>query len=103
MVHPTIEDLRETRREIAAEHDFDPKKLGAYFRKLDREEEEEAEWAGIIGELRALTQQLKEREQVAQTEGMQKLAEDLSRDRARLAGALKRLSRQRGTDAAGAK
>lgn len=31
MAHPTIERIRRVRREIAAEHDYDPEKLGAYF------------------------------------------------------------------------
>ena len=98
MAHPTIERIRRVRREIAAEHDYDPEKLGAYFRKLDREERKEAEeraGGGVIGELRALLSRLEEREERAESEGMQELAKDLSGDRARLHGAVERLAQGR--------
>lgn len=89
--------IRQARREIVAEHDYDPKKLGAYFRKLDREEREEAKEraGGAIGKLRALVERLEEREQRAESEGMQELAEVFSGDRRRLHGAVERFAQGR--------
>lgn len=77
MAHPTIERIRRVRREIAAEHDYDPEKLGAYFRSPGREEQGETEAStggGAISELRALLSRLEEREERAEAEGMQELA-----------------------------
>ena len=98
MAHPTIERIRRVRREIAAEHDYDPEKLGAYFRSPGREEQGETEAStggGAISELRALLSRLEEREERAESEGMQELAKDLSGDRVRLHGAVERLAQGR--------
>ena len=74
MAHPTIDRIRRARREMAAEHDYDPKKLFAYYRRFEAEEEEEAERTSVLGELHALIQRLEEREERAEAEGMRELA-----------------------------
>jgi hypothetical protein len=56
---------------------------------------ESDERSRALGDLRALVERLQEREQWAEEEGMQELAEHLARDRARLAGAVKGLARER--------
>ena len=55
---------------------------------------ESHERARVLGDLRALVERLQEREKRAAEEGMQELAEHLARDRARLSGAVERLSRK---------
>lgn len=95
MTHPTIESIRETRREIAREHGYDVDRLFDFYQQREEEEEEARERAGVAEELRDLLRRLEEREKRAEAEGMRELAEALSGDRARLSGAVERLSRQR--------
>lgn len=68
---------------------------------LGKETGEERASGGAFGELRAVIERLEKREQAAEAQGMQELANDLFDDRARLAGAVERLSREQG-NAAGA-
>ena len=97
MTHPTIENIRSTRREIASEHDFDPQQLGAYYRQLDEKKSDSSlDTTALPGEfleeLSRVARRLEEHEEEAMRAGMEDLANKLSGDRARLA----RLLQQRG-------